>query len=99
MCRAREEHIVYDRCGMTGWRGHQPVKDSQYAPQRYLTRQPTSRAVLSGSGAQGFAAQQRALADEGEVVVTTGGVGNRRPAAGRDPQVGQVPDIPTIDTD
>src|SRR5918993_2539981 len=83
---------------MTGWRDHQPVKDSQYACQRYLLRQPASRAVLGGSGAQGFAAQERALADESEVVVAARGVGDRRPAAGRDTQVGQVPDIPTIDT-
>ncbi len=55
------------------------------------------RAVLGGSGAQGFAAQQRALADEGEVVVAAGGVGDRGAAVGRDTQVGQVGDVSAVD--
>ncbi len=55
------------------------------------------RAVLSGSGAQGFTAQQRALADEGEVVVTAGGVGDGGAPVGRDAQVGQVGDVAAVD--
>jgi hypothetical protein len=63
---------------------------------------PTSidyRAVLSGSGAQGCAAQQRALADEGEVVIAAGGVGDGGATVDRDTYVGQIPDVATIDPD
>src|SRR5215207_7388829 len=57
------------------------------------------RAILSGSGVSLFAAQRGALADEGEVVVATGGVGDGSAAIGRDIQVGRVADGSTVDRD
>src|SRR5829696_7579942 len=57
------------------------------------------RAMLSGAGAEGFPAQRRALADEGEVVVTARGVRDRGAAVSRDTEVGQVPDSSTVDRD
>src|SRR5215213_5554873 len=56
-------------------------------------------AMPSGSGAQGFSAQQRALADEGEVVVAAGGVRDGSAAVSRDIQVGHVPNGAAVDRD
>src|SRR5215216_6277178 len=83
---------------MTGWQDHQPVIK---APLRVSDTCLASlrRAVLSGSGAKGFAAQHSALADEGEVVVAAGGVGDGGAAVDRDANVGQVADIATVDPD
>jgi hypothetical protein len=57
------------------------------------------RAAPSGSGAQGFATQQRALADEGEVVVAAGCIGDGGAPVGRDTQIGQVGDVAAVDAD
>jgi hypothetical protein len=59
-------------------------------------RDRSPRAMLSGSGAQGFAAQQYALADEGEVVIATGGVGDGGASAGRNAQIGQIADVAAV---
>src|SRR5215203_5500654 len=56
------------------------------------------RSVLSGPGAGGFTAQHRLLADEGEVVVPTGGVGDSSAAVGRDVQLSRVGDGTTVDS-
>ena len=94
----REAFSYSDRRGVTGWRDHQPVTVTTTMRVSGTCLGSLPCAELSGSGAQGFSAQQSALADEGEVIVATGGVRDGGAAVSSDTQAGQVPDVATIDT-
>ena len=77
-----------------GYRGT-PLSDSQRASFGAGERgsRHHSLPMTAGDGCQ----QARTLTDKGEVVVAAGGIGNGRAAIGRDAEVRQVGDRPTVD--
>src|SRR5215213_8396132 len=60
---------------------------------------PARSRVHAGRVEEPKAGSEMTLTDEGEVVITTGGVGDSGAAVGRDTQVGQIGDAAAVDTD
>ena len=60
---------------------------------------PTQGRIHAGRVQEPRVGPEKTLADEGQVVVAAGGVGDGRAAIGGDTQGGQVPDIATVDED
>src|SRR5215207_7912128 len=60
---------------------------------------PARSRVHAGRVEEPKAGSELTLTDEGEVVITAGGVRDRGAAVGRDTQVGQIGDAAAVDTD